>query len=128
MLELYLEAGAALLMAQRPADCMALCEEVIGLTLELLPEKLVLEEEEEQGEAGAVNPKEEERMRMILWAGAAYLLQGHCHAHMRDSKQAVTHYTRCVGGNQCFYASYVIGNSGLCSAVQVHQPPGQGVL
>uniref|UniRef100_A0A3B5JZ36 FA complementation group G n=1 Tax=Takifugu rubripes TaxID=31033 RepID=A0A3B5JZ36_TAKRU len=93
--ELYLEAGAALLMAQRPADCMALCDEVIGLTLELLPEKLVLEEEEERGEAGAVNPNEE-RMRMILWAGAAYLLQGHCHTHMRDWKQAVTHYTRCI--------------------------------
>ncbi|TNM89432.1 hypothetical protein fugu_003666 [Takifugu bimaculatus] len=93
--ELYLEAGAALLMAQRPADCMALCDEVIGLTLELLPEKLVLEEEEERGEAGAVNPNEE-RMRMILWAGAAYLLQGHCHTHTRDWKQAVTHYTRCI--------------------------------
>lgn len=102
LLELYLEAGAALLMAQRPADCMALCDEVIGSTLELLPEKLVLEEEEEQGEAGAVNPKEEERMRMLLWAGAAYLLQGHCHTHTRDWKQAVTQYTRCVGGNQCF--------------------------
>lgn len=41
--ELYLEAGAALLMARRPADCTALCDEVISSTLELLPEKLVLE-------------------------------------------------------------------------------------
>lgn len=100
--ELYLEAGAALLMAQRPADCVALCDEVVGLTLELLPEKLVLEEEEEKGGAGAgaVNPKQEERMRMLLWAGAADLLQGHCHTHLKDWKQAVTHYTRCVGGNR----------------------------
>lgn len=100
--ELYLEAGAALLMAQRPADCMALCDEVIGVTLELLPEKLVVEEEEEKGEteSGAVSTKEEDTMRMLLWAGAAYLLQGHCHTHLKDWKQAVTHYTRCVGRNQ----------------------------
>lgn len=98
--EFYLEAGAALLRAQRPADCMALCDEVISLTLELLPKKLVLEEEEEKGETetGAVATKEDERMRMLLWTGAAYLLQGHCHTHLKDWKQAVTHYTRYVGG------------------------------
>ncbi|GLD53913.1 Fanconi anemia group G protein isoform X2 [Lates japonicus] len=45
---LYLEAGAALLMAgRRPADCMALCNEVISTTLELLPEK-VLEDQRRQ--------------------------------------------------------------------------------
>lgn len=102
--EFYLEAGAALLMAQRPADCMALCDEVIGLTLELLPKKLVLEEEEEKGEteAGSVATKEDERMKMLLWTGAAYLLQGHCHTHLKDWKQAVTHYTRYVGGNHLY--------------------------
>uniref|UniRef100_H3BX27 FA complementation group G n=1 Tax=Tetraodon nigroviridis TaxID=99883 RepID=H3BX27_TETNG len=96
--EFYLEAGAALLMAQRPADCMALCDEVIGSTLELLPKKLVLEEEEGKGdtEAGAEATQEDERMRMLLWTGAAYLLQGHCHTHLKDWKQAVTHYTRCI--------------------------------
>lgn len=102
--EFYLEAGAALLRAQRPADCMALCDEVIGLTLELLPKKLVLEEEEEKGETetGAVATKEDERMRMLLWTGAAYLLQGHSHTHLKDWKQAVTHYTRYVGGDHLY--------------------------
>ncbi|XP_076587014.1 Fanconi anemia group G protein isoform X2 [Chaetodon auriga] len=87
--ELYLEAGAALLMARRPADCMALCDEVISTTLELLPEKLVVEEQEEKREA-------EDKVGMLLWAGAAYLLQGHSHTHLKDWKQAVTHYTRSI--------------------------------
>ncbi|XP_041793643.1 Fanconi anemia group G protein isoform X2 [Chelmon rostratus] len=96
--ELYLEAGAALLMARRPADCMALCDEVISTTLELLPETLVVEEPEEkcEAEARAVDAKGEDRVGMLLWTGAAYLLQGHCHTHLKEWKQAVTHYTRCV--------------------------------
>ncbi|KAM7416405.1 hypothetical protein PAMA_018460 [Pampus argenteus] len=96
--ELYLEAGTALLMAQRPVDCVALCDEVISTTLEMLPEKVVLEEPEERGEAktGAVWKEGEEEVVMLLWTGAAYLLQGHCHTHVKDWKQAVTHYTRCI--------------------------------
>ncbi|XP_035513849.1 Fanconi anemia group G protein [Morone saxatilis] len=90
--DLYLEAGAALLMAQRPADCIALCDEVISTTLELLPEKLLLEEPEEKCEGA----EGEGRVGMLLWTGAAYLLQGHCHTHLKDWKQAVTHYTRCI--------------------------------
>ncbi|KAM3867541.1 Fanconi anemia group G protein [Diretmus argenteus] len=96
--ELYLEAGAALLMARRPADCMVLCDEVINLTLELLPEKLILEEPEEKHEPVPVCPEgsDQDRMGMLLWAGAAHLLQGHCQADLKDWKQAVTHYTRCI--------------------------------
>ncbi|XP_070689548.1 Fanconi anemia group G protein [Pempheris klunzingeri] len=96
--ELYLEAGAALLMARRPADCVALCDEVISTTLEMLPEKLVLEEPEEECEAEtrASRAEGEDRVRMLLWAGAAYVLQGHCHTHLKDWKQAVTLYTRCI--------------------------------
>ncbi|XP_029295840.1 Fanconi anemia group G protein isoform X2 [Cottoperca gobio] len=96
--ELYLQAGAALLMARRPADCMALCDEVITTTLELLPEKVVLEEPEEECEAETKALSaggEDEKVRMLLWAGAAYLLQGHCYTHLKDWKPAVTHYTRC---------------------------------
>ncbi len=96
--ELYLEAGAALLMARRPADCMALCDEVISTTLELLPERVVLEEPEEtcEAEARAQCAEGEDSVGVLLWAGAAYLLQGHCHTHLKDWKQAVTHYTRSV--------------------------------
>ncbi|XP_059193025.1 Fanconi anemia group G protein isoform X2 [Centropristis striata] len=96
--ELYLQAGAALLMARRPADCMALCDEVISTTLELLPEKVVLEEPEEkcEVETRALCAEGEDRVGMLLWAGAAYLLMGHCHTHLKDWKLAVTHYTRCL--------------------------------
>ncbi|XP_042344579.1 Fanconi anemia group G protein, partial [Plectropomus leopardus] len=96
--ELYLQVGAALLMAQRPADCMALCDEVIVTTLELLPEKVVLEEPEEKCEAEtrALCAEGDNRVGTLLWTGAAYLLQGHCYTHLKDWKQAVTHYTRCL--------------------------------
>uniref|UniRef100_A0A3Q3X6J6 Uncharacterized protein n=1 Tax=Mola mola TaxID=94237 RepID=A0A3Q3X6J6_MOLML len=96
--ELYLEAGAALLMDQRPADCMVLCEEVISSTLELLPERLVLEEPEDtyETEAGAVGAGGDQRVGMLFWAGAAYLLQGHCYTQLKDWKQAVAHYTGCI--------------------------------
>ncbi|XP_071338900.1 Fanconi anemia group G protein [Trachinotus anak] len=96
--ELYLETGAALLMARRPADCMALCNEVISTTLELLPGQLVLEDPEDRSEAetGEVSVEGEDKVATLLWAGAAYLLQGHCHTHLKDWKQAVTHYTRCI--------------------------------
>ncbi|XP_034728032.1 Fanconi anemia group G protein isoform X2 [Etheostoma cragini] len=95
--ELYLQSAAALLMARRAADCMALCDEVINTTLELLPEKVVLEEPEEKCEAEtrARCAEGADKVAMLLWAGAAYLLQGHCHTHLKDWKQAVTHYTRC---------------------------------
>lgn len=94
--ELYLEAGTALLMARRPADCVALCDEVISSTLELLPDKVVLEEPEAKCEAEtrAVSAEGDDRVGMLLWAGAAYLLQGHCHTLLKDWQQAVTHYTR----------------------------------
>ncbi|XP_047447623.1 Fanconi anemia group G protein isoform X2 [Mugil cephalus] len=96
--ELYLEAGTALLMARRPADCVALCNEVISSTLELLPEKVVLEEPEERSGAESMDASAggEDRVEVLLWAAAAYLLQGHCHAHLKDWKQSVTHYTRCI--------------------------------
>lgn len=123
MPELYLEAGAALLMAHRPADCMALCEEVITSTLELLPEKAMLEAET-VGAAGA------EKVKMLLWTGAAYLLQGHSHTHLKDWKQAVTHYTRCQRGSATFacvrFESFQRKN--FFSAFQVYQSSSEGAL
>uniref|UniRef100_A0A8C6PSZ8 FA complementation group G n=1 Tax=Nothobranchius furzeri TaxID=105023 RepID=A0A8C6PSZ8_NOTFU len=96
---LYLEAGAALLMAQRPADCMVVCNEVIGTMQELLPEKIVLQEPEERSlsRTGDVRVEGEDRLEVLICTAAAYLLQGHCYANTKDWKQAVTHYTRCVG-------------------------------
>ncbi|KAM4578405.1 Fanconi anemia group G protein [Fundulus diaphanus] len=94
---LYLEAGAALLMARRPADCMALCDEVIGTILDLLPDKVLLEDPEDGSVAESRQEKDEAESGLVrlLWAAAAYLLLGHCYAQQKDWKQAVTHYTRC---------------------------------
>ncbi|XP_061527692.1 Fanconi anemia group G protein [Phycodurus eques] len=95
--ELYLEAATSLLMAERPVDCMTLCDEVITTTAELLPERVVLEEPEEGVEESAMCAEgEQDRVAMLFWTGAAYLLQGHCCCHLQDWKQAVAHYTRCI--------------------------------
>lgn len=132
--ELYLEAGAALLMAHRPADCMALCDEVIISTLELLPEKVLLEEPEEmcEVEPGAAGAEGEERVKVLLWTGAAYLLQGHSHTHLKDWKQAVIHYTRFQICTSCFFESvpFVIVHKWIkfSSAFQVYQSSSEGVL
>lgn len=84
-----------MLTAQRPADCMALCSEVISTTQDLVPPKVVLEESEEVNAAATgVKDESENRLSTFVWTAAAYLLQGHCYAHMKDWKQAVTHYTR----------------------------------
>ncbi|KAM8865682.1 Fanconi anemia group G protein [Synchiropus picturatus] len=93
---LYLEAAAALLMAQQPLDCITLCEEVVTSTIELLPDRVLLEEVEETAEDANVWVKAKDKPALVLWTGAAYLLQGHCHSQLKDWKQAVTHYTRCI--------------------------------
>lgn len=130
--ELYLQAGAALLMARRPPDCMALCDEVITTTLELLPEKLVMEEPEEKCEAKtrALCAEGEDGVGMLLWAGAAYLLQGHCHAHLKNWKQAVTHYTRSVNkiGSISVITLWHYKHKILLRTLQVFQPAGEGAL
>ncbi|XP_054905020.1 Fanconi anemia group G protein isoform X2 [Poeciliopsis prolifica] len=95
---LYLEAGAALLMAQRPADCLALCDEVIEATLDLIPEKVLLEDpgDGKVDRSREMTEETENGLVRLLWTAAAYLLQGHCYSQLKDWKQAVTHYTRCI--------------------------------
>uniref|UniRef100_A0A8C6SUL1 FA complementation group G n=1 Tax=Neogobius melanostomus TaxID=47308 RepID=A0A8C6SUL1_9GOBI len=95
--DLYLETAAALLMVQRPADCIALCDEVVGTTLDLLPERFELEESDLEPETVPSEPRvNSDKGATVLWVGAAHLLQGHCHIHLKDWKQAITHYTRCI--------------------------------
>ncbi|KAJ0019361.1 hypothetical protein NQD34_006930 [Periophthalmus magnuspinnatus] len=94
--ELYLEAGAAMLMVQRLADCIALCDEVVGTTLDLLPQRLVLEELSVGTEPSDPVVDHDDKGAMILCTGAANLLKGHCYIFLKDWKQATTHYTRCL--------------------------------
>lgn len=126
--ELYLEAGMTLLMARRPVDCMTLCDEVITATLELLPDTVVLEEAEEQPDAGTGDAEGDHGALMLQWTCAAYLLQGHCHSHLNDWKQAVIHYTRSPAWTDFISVCRLQQNKSLCSASQVYQPAGEGVL
>ena len=95
--KIYLEAGSALLAAKRPADALALCDEVINTTLDLLPNKRLNLEEEELGDGAEAGSGALDRLETVLWAGSAHLLQAHCQAHLKDWKQAVELYTRSEG-------------------------------
>ncbi|KAG7280906.1 hypothetical protein CRUP_009192 [Coryphaenoides rupestris] len=91
--ELYLETATALLLVGRTADCVALCDEVLSATLDLLPERLALEDPTEdcgEGE-GSGSPSwgwDHDTLDAMLWAGCAHLLQAHCQAHVKDWKLA----------------------------------------
>ncbi|KAK7934061.1 hypothetical protein WMY93_004957 [Mugilogobius chulae] len=91
--DLYLEAAAVMLMVQRTSDCVALCDEVVGTTADLLPESLVLEESSMETEPSDADVDHDDKEAMVLWAGAANLLKGHCCIHLKDWKEAMTHYT-----------------------------------
>uniref|UniRef100_A0A8C1XBG0 FA complementation group G n=1 Tax=Cyprinus carpio TaxID=7962 RepID=A0A8C1XBG0_CYPCA len=76
----YLEAGFALLKAKRYSDALVVCEEVITSTLDFIPERL-------------------------LFMG---LLQAQAHWKLRDTKEAIRIFTRCIHlvpncvGKPCF--------------------------
>lgn len=88
----YLEAGFALLKAQRYSDALVVCEEVITSTLDFIPERLLLDTVEKQtlSDSDAVL----EKVDFVLWAGAAHLLQAQAHWKLKDTKEAITDFTR----------------------------------
>ncbi|KAJ8263071.1 hypothetical protein COCON_G00155280 [Conger conger] len=105
--EIYLEAAFAMLKARRLWDTVAICEEVLSETVDLVPERLVLEVpvEEQQGPDCATQPaplygrsRESvvERLNLVLWTGASYLLQGQAYSHIKDHTEAITHFTRSI--------------------------------
>lgn len=112
---LYLEAGAALLMARRPADCLTLCDEVSRTTVDLLPEKVIVDDPEEGSVSWSREWKDETEsgLERLLWAAASYLLQGHCYCQLMEWKQAVTNYTRSVFLDW-FYADH------LCTRLEIN--------
>lgn len=102
----YLEAGFALLKAKRYSDALVVCEEVITSTLDFIPERLLLDADEKQNVADSDVVLE--NVDFILWAGAAYLLQAQAHLKLKDTKEAITNFTRCIHlvssciGKPCF--------------------------
>ncbi|XP_035292276.1 Fanconi anemia group G protein isoform X1 [Anguilla anguilla] len=105
--EIYLEAAFTMLKAKRYWDCVAICEEVISKTVDLVPERLALElpiEGHQEPESmmqpapltGRKTENVEERLNFVLWAGAAYLLQGLTYGHIKDNAEALTNFTRSI--------------------------------
>uniref|UniRef100_A0A8C1F804 FA complementation group G n=1 Tax=Cyprinus carpio carpio TaxID=630221 RepID=A0A8C1F804_CYPCA len=90
----YLEAGFALLKAKRYCDALVVCEEVITSTLDFIPERLLLDADEKL--KGADSDVVLENVDLVLWAGAAHLLQAQAHWKLKDTKEAITNFTRAI--------------------------------
>ncbi|XP_073697431.1 Fanconi anemia group G protein [Garra rufa] len=90
----YLEAGFALLKAKRYNDALVVCEEVITSTLDFIPERLLLDAEDKQNVADSEVVLE--NVDFVLWAGAAHLLQAQAHRKLKDTKEAITNFTRAI--------------------------------
>ncbi|KAL1274868.1 hypothetical protein QQF64_027682 [Cirrhinus molitorella] len=90
----YLEAAFALLKAERYSDALVVCEEVITSTLDFIPERVLLDADEKQNVADSDVVLE--NVDFVLWAGAAHLLQAQAHWKLKDTKEAITNFTRAI--------------------------------
>ncbi|KAI4889367.1 hypothetical protein NFI96_034057 [Prochilodus magdalenae] len=99
---IYLEAAFAVLKAKRFWDALAICDEVIVKTVDLVPERLLLEphhQSDSPTELAAMvleSDAMEEKLDCVLWSGAAYFLQGHAYLQLRDTKEALSSFTRAI--------------------------------
>ncbi|KAL7836497.1 hypothetical protein AOLI_G00277810 [Acnodon oligacanthus] len=98
----YLEAAFAVLKAKRFWDSIAICGEVIAKTVDLVPERLLFEPHHwsagptELAAVGVESEAVEEKLDCVLWSGAAYFLQGHAYLQLKDTKEALTSFTRAI--------------------------------
>ncbi|XP_049326498.1 Fanconi anemia group G protein [Astyanax mexicanus] len=100
---IYLEAAFAMLKARRSWDTLAICDEVITETLDLIPERMQLHPpiSQQQQSVGHIDlslesETVEEKLDCVLWCGAAYFLQGHAHLQLKDTKEALVTFTRAI--------------------------------
>lgn len=85
-----------MLKAQKYRDVLVICEEVITSTLDFIPDRLLLDLHMENQQT-AVSPDSNavlENVDFVLWAGAAHLLQAQTHWKLKDTKEAITNFTR----------------------------------
>ncbi|XP_056601041.1 Fanconi anemia group G protein isoform X2 [Triplophysa dalaica] len=98
----YLEAGFALLKAQKYREVLVICEEVITSTVDFIPDRLLLDlhmENQQTGGPTAVSPDSNavlENVDFVSWAGAAHLLQAQTYWKLKDTKEAITNFTRAI--------------------------------
>ncbi|XP_062399869.1 Fanconi anemia group G protein [Sardina pilchardus] len=98
----YLEAAFTLLRAKRMWDVITVCEDVITKTMNLIPEKLVVDLSEEHllfSMEGHSKSMKHERLENVLWAAAAHYLQGLAYCKMKDTKESVASFTRSLNLN-----------------------------
>lgn len=94
---IYLEAASALLKAKRFCDALAICEEVIVKTVDLIPERSLMTSVAVFRELIPLMLEADapgEKLEYVLWSGAAYFLQGQAHLQLKDTKEALTNFTR----------------------------------
>ncbi|TRY81803.1 hypothetical protein DNTS_023126, partial [Danionella cerebrum] len=87
----YLEAGFALIKSERYSDALVVCDEVVTNTFDFIPDKLLLDPSDKQ-----VSETVLESLDFVLWAGAAHLLQANAHWKLKDTKEAITSFTRAI--------------------------------
>ncbi|XP_076854740.1 Fanconi anemia group G protein [Brachyhypopomus gauderio] len=101
----YLEAAFAMLKAKRFWDALAICDEVIAKTADLIPKRLLLEPPVVTHQvtgpvdvpARGLEPDPvEEKLDCVLWSGSAYFLQGRAYLQLKDTKEALTNFTRAI--------------------------------
>uniref|UniRef100_A0ABM5FUT1 Fanconi anemia group G protein isoform X2 n=1 Tax=Pogona vitticeps TaxID=103695 RepID=A0ABM5FUT1_9SAUR len=101
--EVFLEAASALVDLARLEEAVAVCEEVVARTSELVPKTLCIEVAlgAEEGSSLA-NPhtllqkQKRESLRCVLWRAAAYLIQGWAWARRGEAKEAISYLSRCL--------------------------------
>ncbi|XP_048395830.1 Fanconi anemia group G protein isoform X1 [Stegostoma tigrinum] len=137
--EIYLEAAVALLHCQRFNDVITVSEEIASKMTCLISEKLTFEITVNEwlssdcsksteapeidtshqtchlnsfSESQTLWAKKKETLNYILWAATAFLYQGQAFALLKNNKESITNFTRCVN---------------LLLKVQVVGPPDLGV-
>ena len=116
-----------MLKARRQWDTVAICEEVLSETVDLVPERLVLEVPFEKQPVsttqlaplyGRGRESVEERLNLVLWAGASFFLLGRAYSYIEDHAEAITHFTRYIASLLLkFWCIAFLGHVLLCSFV-----------
>ncbi|KAM3843852.1 Fanconi anemia group G protein isoform 2-T2 [Vipera latastei] len=107
--EVFLEAASALEEAARHQEAIMVCEEVVSHVSRLIPARLriVLDPSSEEKAIGAersslakspaaVLEEQRESLRCVLWQAAAHLIQGWARARLRETKEAINSFSRCL--------------------------------
>ncbi|XP_007522894.2 Fanconi anemia group G protein [Erinaceus europaeus] len=88
MPEVFLEAAAALIQADRAHDALTVCEELLGRTSSLLPRMPWLWTDVKKGT--------KESPHCPLWVSATHLLLGQAWVQMGAHKDAISEFSRCL--------------------------------